>query len=1097
MRWFPVMLTCSLFLGDLSPIARGAQDPAPKEAQRHVSAKDSGSAQLCPFHPKAAHLRDRHDHRFVWRERCGNNSEDHQLGSGLEWEGDSREFLALGEAWVRGKRRRGLLMLSFPDENVLTAQWNVDIPKGRSLRLQYALTDWAVRHSSNGLKFTVTAEDEHGKAHTLLEDVLGKGDEAIRDRQLRFDDTMRTITFAHDNLGREMWDVLWIAPEGLTVPSIQPTSPAGSVVARAGSGLSSVDNHPDETQFAKLRLAIKDLAETFPERYRKGREFLARLELLEKEVAGQNPKKLAGLTAKFIALRREALVANPLVDGQPILFVVRHQYRSHYHAIDTLFHTGEFNPDRGRPHAELFQGGGALKTIDLGNGGQVTTLVDVPQGVARDPDVHFSGKRIVFAMRHDAGEDYHIYEVNTEDTALKQLTSAEGVCDFDPIYLADDHILFSSTREPKYNMCSRDSGANLFRMEPDGANIHQITKNTLFDNHAALLPDGRILYARWEYVDRNFGDAHGLWTVNPDGTNQAVYWGNNTTVPGAVFNAHAIPETQQIICVLGPHHDRLWGALGIIDRRRGIDGRPPVLRTWPASAADSIRTGGPFDCDNHARSVRVKYEDPWPLSDKYFLCSKMTGHGEQTAIYLVDVFGNEILLHAEGPGCYDPMPLAPRMRPPVVPHRRDFHGSEGTFFVADVYQGTYMEGVRRGSAKHLRVVESPEKRHWSPGRWNGQGYTAPGMNWHSLENKRILGTVPIEEDGSAHFAVPADTFVYFQLLDEDGQMIQSMRSGTVLQSGETTGCVGCHEHRLSAPPFRGNSAVFSGGPSSRSLSAEDGSRRTNRPRQVGGKTPLAFRRPPSRMNDWYGPPRLFGFASEVQPVFDKHCLRCHDYGKPAGDKLNLAGDPTLVFNVAYLELWRKGYLKCVGGGPAEIQPAYSWGSHASKLVQVLRDPKFPGHEELVLSKEELDRISTWADLNGVYYATYACAYPDSRTGRCPLDQKQLGRLSELTGVPFDRMMGHGANPGPLVNFRRTQLSPCLAKFKDTDDPAYKASLSIIEAGKAMLASHPRADMSGFVPCETDLSREQKYAARQQIERRNREAIRLGKRVYDD
>ncbi len=282
-------------------------------------------------------------------------------------------------------------------------------------------------------------------------------------------------------------------------------------------------------------------------------------------------------------MQREALTANPLVSDQPILFVTRHQYRSHYHAIDTLFHTGEFNPDRGIMHAELFQGGGAMKTIDLRTG-EIKTLIEVPEGIARDPDIHFDGRRIVFAMRHHKAEDYHIYEIGTDGSDLRQLTRAEGVCDFDPIYLPDDTIVFSSTREPKYNMCSRDIAANLFRMEPDGANIHQITKNTLFDNHADLLPDGRILYARWEYVDRNFGDAHGLWTVNPDGTNQAVYWGNNTAVPGAAFNAHVIPGTQQALCVFGPHHDRLWGALAIIDRRRGIDGRPGVIRTWPAGS---------------------------------------------------------------------------------------------------------------------------------------------------------------------------------------------------------------------------------------------------------------------------------------------------------------------------------------------------------------------------------------------------------------------------------------------------------------------------------------------------------------------------------
>ncbi len=640
---------------------------------------------------------------------------------------------------------------------------------------------------------------------------------------------------------------------------------------------------PTETERAALRGAIEDLTTTFADRYPLGPEFAARLGQLEKRFAVAKPGDHPPLREQFDALRREALIANPLVSGQPILFVVRPQYRSHYHAIDTLFHTDEFNPDRGTYHAELFHGGGAMKTIEFAigakdeekaneasgisnadgmNEGVVKTLLEVPNGTVRDPDVHFDGRRIVFAMRQHKDENYHIYEMNIDGSDVKKRTSARGVCDFDPIYLADDHILFSSTREPKYNMCSRDIAANLFRMEPDGANIHQITKNTLFDNHAALLPDGRILYARWEYVDRNFGDAHGLWTVNPDGTNQAVYWGNNTAVPGAVFNAHVIPGTQRIVCILGPHHDRLWGALGIIDRRLGIDGRRPILRTWPASAAESARIGGGFDCDHHARSVRIKYEDPWPLSEKYFLCSRMIGRGEQTGIYLIDVFGNELLLHTEGPGCYDPMPIGPHKRPPVLVPRRNYTPGEGTMFVTDVYRGTHMQGVERGAAKTLRVVESPEKRHWSAGSWNGQGYTAPGMNWHSLENKRILGTVPIEEDGSACFLVPADTFVYFQLLDENGMMIQSMRSGTVVQSGERIGCVGCHDDRLSAPP------------------------------PIGEKLPLALMRPPSKLADWCGPARR-RFSIQRDPSGEHDLRGQHDHrGRAlaaAGGRRSLAG----------------------------------------------------------------------------------------------------------------------------------------------------------------------------------------------------------------
>jgi hypothetical protein len=806
-----------------------------------------------------------------------------------------------------------------------------------------------------------------------------------------------------------------------------------------------------------LRRTIQDLMTTFGERYPHGAQFLARLDKAEARLRADAEREVG---AEFAALQREALLANPLVSGQPILYVVRPQYRSSYHAIDTLFHTGEAN-------TRDFEGGGALKLIDFAKGGTTRTLLDVPQGLARDPEVHFTGKKIVFALRRHAGEDWHLWEIHADGTGLRQLTSAPGVCDFDPLYLPDDTILFSSTREPKYNQCSQDIAANLHRMDSDGANIHQIDRNNLFNNQASLLDDGRILYARWEYVDRNFGDAHGLWTTTPDGANHSLFWGNNTAVPGAAYTARQIPGTDRVLCIFGPHHDHLWGALAIVDRQRGVEGRSGVLRTWPPQAASHIRTGGGFDCDN-GLETKLKYADPYPLSEKYFLCARMTGRGSEMGIFLLDLFGNELLLHVEGRGCYDPMPLQSRVRPPVLPARRDFASTEGSLYVQDVYQGTHMQGVARGTVKSLRVVEAPEKRTWSAGKWMGQGYTAPGMNWHSLENKRILGTVPVEADGSAYFAVPAERFVYFQLLDAEGMMIHSMRSGAMVQPGERTGCIGCHDHRLASPA------------------------------PAPATPPLALQRPPSKLNGWHGPPRLFGFTAEVQPVLNRHCLGCHDFGKEGAQKLVLAPDRDLTFNAAYIELWRKQYVQCVGAGPAEIQPAYAWGSHPSKLVQVLR----AGHHKVKLSPEEFDRIVTWVDLNAPYYPTYNCAHPESVSGRCPLTRPQLARLCELVGPPLvwrdegSPFNSFGSSPGVLVSFDRPALSPCLANLKDHTDPKYREALALIRAGGEMLALHPEADRPGFIPCREDQRREAKYAQRRRIEQRNRQAIQSGNKVYD-
>ena len=451
--------------------------------------------------------------------------------------------------------------------------------------------------------------------------------------------------------------------------------------------------------------------------------------------------------------------------------------------------------------------------------------------------------------------------------------------------------------------------------------------------------------------------------------------------------------------------------------------------------------------------MNPKYEDPYPLSDKYFLCSRMTGEGEQMGIYLLDVFGNEILLHGEGAGCYDPMPLGPRPRPPVIPSRRDYNNADGYVYVQNVYEGTHMKDVKPGSVKFLRVVESPEKRFWTDPGWNGQGVERPGMSWHDFNNKRILGTVPVEADGSAAFAVPADRFVYFQLLDKDGMMVQSMRSGTIVQSGEWVGCVGCHDERRAAPPPMTN------------------------------KNLLALKRAPSRLDGWHGPPRMFNYRIDVQPVFDKHCVRCHDYGKEGGKKLVLAGDRGLIFNASYVNLWTKGALTVVGAGPPEIRQAYSWGSHPSRLLHFREGTN--QHTDVKLSADELERIVTWVDLNAPYYPSYASAYPNHPYGRSPLSGGQLDKLKQL-----------GVGTGIIdLSFDRPEISPGLAKLAK-DDPRYVEALAIIREGQQALKKTPNPDSEGFVACEADQQRERKYELRAAIERKNRAAIRAGKKVYD-
>jgi len=454
------------------------------------------------------------------------------------------------------------------------------------------------------------------------------------------------------------------------------------------------------------------------------------------------------------------------------------------------------------------------------------------------------------------------------------------------------------------------------------------------------------------------------------------------------------------------------------------------------------------------------------------------------------------------------MPIAPRKRPPVVPARVDLAKDSGTFHVQNVYVGQFMDRVKPASVKFIRVVEAPNKRtfpphgigDWTPAR-SADSHHPVALNWNHYNNKRILGRAPVEADGSAYITVPAGRFVYFQLLDEDGMMIHSMRSGTMLQGGEEASCVGCHEDHL-------------------------------KPVASATRRSMALKRAPSTLEPWHGPApaQKFSYAVEVQPVLDKHCVKCHDYHKAdsADEKerkaaaINLSGDKGPAFNLSYTNLlsrspavWTrikpgdaKPLVSSAGAGPTKVIPPYSWGSHQSRLVDMLRK----GHSKTRLSAEDLDRIITWIDLNVPYYPSHVTYYRLNTFGRCPLDHKEMVALGRLVAAAPGKVklgwneassyavrqlnrliMAHGSP----VNFTRPARSLCLTGFTDKGAPNYLKALALIRTGAERLKKHPRLDMPGFTPCEADRQRLDYLARRKAIEARNRRAITAGRRISDE
>jgi len=782
----------------------------------------------------------------------------------------------------------------------------------------------------------------------------------------------------------------------------------------------------------------------------------------------------------------------PALRQHKLVYVMRQQYAPDHHNTGTDYTLGEVSANRVRL-------GSAVRTVDLADGGKTETLLELPQGLVRDLEVSFDGSRLLFAMRRGLAENFHVFEMAADGSGLTQLTFSEDAVDMDPAYLPDGRIVFSSTRDAKYCGCNQHIMANLFAMNADGTNIRQLGRNTLYESRPSVLPDGRIVYDRWEYVDRHFGPSFGLWTMMPDGRTPVLYYGNNAWSPGAIFDARALPKadggfyTERVVCTFGSCHDRPWGAIVILDRRRGLDGMEPLLRTWPGDLTPNLTRRAEYRDGRDLRhpcaglidtfnALPLKYEDPYPLDETHLLCVRMVEPAsERTGIFLLDAAsGSETLLHADGPGCFDPQPLKPRARPPVIPGQVDLSATSGTFYVTDIYRGTGMERVPRGTIKTLRVVEAPAKRYWTGPLWEADTLQRPAMNYNCTSSKRILGDVPVEADGSVSFEMPAERFVFFQALDKDGLMVQSMRSGTSLQPGEHAGCTGCHESRYDSQP------------------------------PLTGVLPLALRRAPSVLKPWYGPERDFNYLAEVQPVFDAHCVTCHDYGKEGEKTLNLCGDLGIVFNTSFMEIrkraplrWypdkpgqKKELIKPVDDGPPEVLPPYAWGACRSRMVDVIRS----GHHGVKLSAEAFARIVTWIDLNAPYYGVYSSNFPDNPYGRCPLTFAQIERLAALTGAGV-AVRAKGAVDGPEaatgINFTRPDRSSCLTGFSDKTDLKYVEALALIAEGRRALYDTTRADMPGSVLHNpVDQSRSRRLARQQEAQRRIKAAIVEGRSIPD-
>lgn len=652
-------------------------------------------------------------------------------------------------------------------------------------------------------------------------------------------------------------------------------------------------------------------------------------------------------------LKRRIALANPLVSFDRLLFAKRVP-TSYSHLVMQYYGW------RARPGGSLFvldRPGYSLACRDILHG-------QLGEGNVLEPRLSYDARRIVFSFVRTTGKDrdplqvtndvdggfYHIFAMNVDGSGLKQLSDGR-YDDLMPTWLPDGGIAFSSTRRRGYARCfgpqfsPRWDVYTLHRMETDGSHLRTLSFHDTNEWFPAVSQTGHILYARWDYIDRDAVTHQNLWASRPDGTNPMAVWGNATPSPHCTFQIQPIPNSNKILFTASAHHSVAGGSIAIVDPAAGDNGHQAITRITPEI---------PFP-EAEGMEIRQYYESPWPLSEKYYLVSYSPkplvwepGANDRDAlgIYLLDRFGNrEIIYRDPAIGSTNACPLVPRPMPPVLPSMLPKDAPpEGEMLLADVYRG--LGNVPRGAIRELRIVQIFPK-------------TTPVANTPAIgmaleENARaVLGTVPVEADGSARFTVPAHKPILFQALDQDGFAYQTMRTITYVQSGEQITCVGCHENRMSAPM------------------------KETRPKDF-----LALRRGPSAIDPGELGGRPFSYMSVVQPVLDRHCVRCHGGEKLEG-QLDLTGKPQKGFSKSYCSLMRDRDFWHVGtnpqnaaealvprfGGRNQVQvtpPGGMYGARGSRLVKVIRS----GHHDVSLAPGELRRLAAWIDLNAIFYGAY-------------------------------------------------------------------------------------------------------------------------------
>ena len=697
-----------------------------------------------------------------------------------------------------------------------------------------------------------------------------------------------------------------------------------------------------------------------------------------------------------LELQRTILLANPVLDFDGIIARKTDKLGlpANFHSNSSIAKTGYRN---------------SIVRYSVRERGQERLIFTPEQErFAGDLCLHFDGDRMLFSMPTE--KTWQVFEIQLDGSGLRQVSPdvGDGIDNYDACYLPNGDYLFTSTLPMVSVPCVAGNAhvANLVRLSKDGA-LRQLCFDQEHNWSPRVLADGTVLYQRWEYTDTPHSNTRLLMNMNPDGTNQRAFYGSNSYWPAAFFYATPVPGSSTVVAgISGGHHgDARVGELYLLDVSKGRNHDAGVVTQIPSQPAGRSGRGRIYD---HMRGVWPRFLHPQPLDAKTMLVACQPSPRHRWGIYLADVFDNLLLLH-ESPGSHllEPLPVIRRATPPVVPDKVDLARKDATIYLQDIYQGPGLKGIPRGAVKSLRVFSYTFSYHNVGGLYGVIGIDGP---W---DLHRPLGTVPVHEDGSAMFKVPANTPISLQPLDAEGRALAQMRSWLTAMPGEVLSCVGCHESNNSSPPT----------------------------------TPsLAATKPVAALEPWRPVVSGFSFEREVQPVLDRHCSACHDGEEAVPDlrggrmiddwSSQIAGNAGPArggrFSTSYANLFP--YTRANGiEGDYHLLAPMEFHFSTSELGQMLRK----GHHGVDLDADAMDRLVTWVDLNRPYHGSWSSI----GWGDAAKLEAERSRMRELYAGILENHEQQVPAPEPVEPVRPAALPP-------VSNPPLKAADWPFDAGRA-------------------------------------------------